>query len=152
MKGYGSHIVNSSHNTLRKVVPAKERGRDHQRLRDSMSRVKATPAVWLTDEEMSHFVKQLNATPRDAREEYARFIRDVKSARDRYVKCIDAELAKDDLSEFAEVSLLYAFLEAGDSIGGPQTLTKLTFLRIFKEFILDADGAILPDLAGNHRR
>jgi len=117
-----------------------------------MSRVKATPVVWLTDEEMSHFVKQLNAIPRDAREEYARFIRDVKSARDRYVKCIDAELAKGDLSVFAEESLLYAFLEAGDSIGGPQTLTKLAFLQIFKEFILDADGAILPELAGNHRR
>jgi len=145
MDGYESSVLNSEQNTKRKRMFPEDRKRDHQQLRDSTSRLEPVPVVWVTDEEMNSFVKQINCTPREALTAYMKFIQGIKSERDMYAKCIDTELAKGDLSEFAKESLLYTFLEPGNSISGPRTFTKFEFLKFFKEFLLNDDIVILPD-------
>jgi hypothetical protein len=77
---------------------------------------------------------------------YKRLIRDIKSEKERYLNCIDAELAKGDLSEYAEDGMLYKLLEPGMSvIGPPWRFTKLDFLKVFKEFVINDNKEVLPD-------
>jgi hypothetical protein len=100
----------------------------------------------LSEEEMNGYIEQLNCTPEKALQEYKDFIRTIKSEKEIYLKCIDAELAKGDLSEYAnEMMPLYNFLSPGSSLLPlPLSITKLNFLNVFKEFILNGNEEVLP--------
>ncbi|MDR1119413.1 MAG: hypothetical protein LBM08_00670 [Dysgonamonadaceae bacterium] len=101
---------------------------------------------WMSEEEMDSYVEQLNCTPAKAHKEYRELIRDIKSEKELYLKYIDAELAKGDLSEYAKDGMLYNFLEPGMSVMGlPWKFTKLDFLKIFKEFVINDNEEVLPD-------
>ncbi|MDR1169479.1 MAG: hypothetical protein LBK97_01430 [Prevotellaceae bacterium] len=96
---------------------------------------------------MDSYIEQINCTPEEALKEYLCFIQDIKLEKEIYLKCIDTELAKGDLSEYARKFIsLYKFLEPGMSvIGPPWKFTKLDLLKVFKEFILNDNEEVLPD-------
>ncbi|MPM90953.1 hypothetical protein SDC9_138076 [bioreactor metagenome] len=111
---------------------------------DSISRVKSLTSV-MSEEEVNRYIEQLNYTPQDAYKEYRDFIQNIKHEKEAYLKCIDAELAKGDTSEYKkEWMLFYIFRKPGGSIMAPD-ITKLDFLKVFKEFILNDDLEVLPD-------
>jgi hypothetical protein len=116
---------------------------------DSISGVNSGKLVkveWISEEEMNRYIEQLNCTPEQAMHEYTYHIRDIKSKKEIYLKCIDAELAKGDLSKYAKARMLYKFLEPGMSlIDPPQKFTKLDFLKVFKEFIFNNNEDVLPE-------
>jgi hypothetical protein len=100
----------------------------------------------ISEEEMNKYIKRLNCTPEKALEEYRDVIQKIKSEKDSYLKRIDAELAKGDLSEYAKGYILpYAFSPPGQSVIGLPYLTRLDFLKVFKEFILDKNEEVLPE-------
>jgi hypothetical protein len=107
----------------------------------------AVPVKSISKEELNRYIEQLNCTPEQALNEYKRLIRDIKSQKELYLNCIDAELTKGDLSEYAKVGMKrYKFLEPGMSVMGlPRKFTKLDFLKVFKEFILNDNEEVLPD-------
>jgi hypothetical protein len=107
----------------------------------------AVPVKYISKEEMDSYIEQINCTPEEALKKYRELIRDIKSEKELYLKCIDAELAKGDLSEYAKKIINpYKFLEPGMSIIDPLwNFTKLDLLKIFKEFILNDNEEILPD-------
>jgi hypothetical protein len=97
-----------------------------------------------SEEEMDRYIEQLNCTPGNAMQEYRDLIQHIKSEKERYLKCLDAELAKGDLSEYAKVSV-YEFLPPGSSIMPlPSSITKINFLKVFKEFIFNDNEEVLP--------
>jgi hypothetical protein len=101
---------------------------------------------WMSEEEMDQYIEQLNCTPQEAIKEYLDIIRGIKLEKELYLQCIDAELVKGDLSEYAKVGMLYKFLEPGMSvIGPPWKFTKLDFLKVFKEFVINDNEEVLPD-------
>jgi hypothetical protein len=101
---------------------------------------------WMSEEEMDQYMEQLNCTPKEALKEYLDFIQDIKLEKAFYLKCIDTELAKGDLSEYAKSGMLYKFLEPGMSVMGlPRKFTKLDFLKVFKEFVINDNEEILPE-------
>jgi hypothetical protein len=107
---------------------------------------KLVEVEWMSEAEIDGYIEELHCTPKEAHKEYRDLIRDIKLEKEIYMKCIDAELAKDDLSEYAKAGMLYKFLEPGWSLMGlPRNFTKLGFLKIFKEFILNDDDEVLPD-------
>jgi hypothetical protein len=117
---------------------------------DSISNVNPKELVkveWMSEEEMNSYIEQLNCTPEQALNEYKDFIRNIKSEKELYLKCIDAEVAKGDLSEYAEdFTVFYSFLPPGWSLTPPPSrLSKLDFLKVFKEFILNDNEEVLPD-------
>jgi hypothetical protein len=101
----------------------------------------------ISEEEMNRYIEQLNCTPEKAHKEYRDLIRDIKFEKELYLKCINAALAKGDLSEYAKDTMtLYSFLPPGQSlIPRPKNLTKLDFLKVFKEFILNDNEEVLPE-------
>jgi hypothetical protein len=115
---------------------------------DSISKVEPGELVeveWMSEEEMNSYMEQLNCTPKEAHKEYRDLIRDIKQEKELYLKCIDAELAKGDLSEYAKDGMQYNFLEPGMSVMGlPWQFTKLDFLKIFKEFVINDNEEVLP--------
>jgi hypothetical protein len=95
---------------------------------------------------MDSYIEELNCTPKEALKEYLDFIQDIKLEKELYLQCIDVELAKGDLSGYAKDGMLYNFLEPGMSvIGPPWKFTKLDFLKIFKEFVINDNEEVLPD-------
>jgi hypothetical protein len=102
---------------------------------------------WMSKEEMDRYIERLNCTPEQALNEYKRLIRNIKFEKEIYVKCIDAELAKGDLSEYAKEFISpYDFLPPGWSlIPPPARLSKSDFLKVFKEFILNSNESVLPE-------
>jgi hypothetical protein len=99
----------------------------------------------LSDEEMDSYLEQLNCTPQQALNEYTDFIRHIQSEKETCLKCIEAELAKGDLSEYAYPPvLLYDFIPPGWSLMTP-VIRRLDFLKIFKEFIFNRDEEVLPE-------
>lgn len=122
-----------------------KRSRYFEQWEGSQSELKPVPVEPMSDEEMTRYVEQINCTPQEALEEYLNLIREIKSKREMYLKCIDLALA-DDLSDLATAGMLYTFIEPGNSISGlPWKFTKLDFLKVFKEFVLNDDVEILPD-------
>ena len=72
-------------------------------------------------------------------------IKTIKSKKEAYLKCIDVELAKNKLSEYADRKMdTYSFAPFESSLL-PIVLTKLDYLKVFKEFILDNNEEILPE-------
>jgi hypothetical protein len=139
-----SDFLNRSFGIIREIPPYPKKQND------SISGVNPEGRVeveWMSQEEMDGYVEYLNCTPKEAREEYRDFIRQIKSEKEIYAKCLDAELAKGDSSEYAKIgSGLYGFLPPGSSIlPPPSKMTKLDFLKVFKEFIFNDDEEVLPE-------
>jgi len=101
---------------------------------------------WLSDEELNRYIEQLNCTPEEALREYRVLIQNIKNEMEVYLNCIDTELGKGDLSEFAKDGMIYNFIAPGMSIIGlPWNFTKLDFLKVFKEFVINDNEEVLPD-------
>jgi hypothetical protein len=115
--------------------------------KDSISGAKPgeiVKAEFMSREEMNRYFEQLNYTPEEAYRDYSDFIRKIKLEKEIYVKCIEAELAKGDVSEYAKGKMGYFFWDPGSSLI-PREITKLDFLKIFKEFIFNDDEEVFPD-------
>jgi hypothetical protein len=100
-----------------------------------------------SEEEMNGYIEKLNCTPEKASKEYRYLIQNIKSKKELYLKCLDAELAKGDLSGYSKFSILpYNFIPPGWSLTGfPASVTKLDFLKVFKEFIFNDNEEVLPE-------
>ena len=104
---------------------------------------------FMSKEEMNGYLEQLNYTPEEAYKDYKDFIQIIKLEREVYLKCIDAELAKGDASEYVKDKIYYYdFLDPRHPLGPhpADIITKLEFLKVFKEFILMDDDGYLPNL------
>ncbi len=98
-----------------------------------------------SEDQMNIFLKQISYTPEKAFKEYQDYVRDIKLEKDKYLKCIDAELAKGDLSEYAKKYMVYTYISpTKPMLGLPYSLTKLDFLKVFKEFVFNIDNEVLP--------
>jgi hypothetical protein len=123
---------------------------ESKKQQDSISKVnpgELVEAEWMSEKEMDRYIEQLNCTPEQALNEYKLLIRNIKFGKEIYLKCIDAELAKGDLSEYSkEFISLYDFLPPGWSLTPlPAKLSKSDFLKVFKEFVLNDNDEVLPD-------
>ena len=120
---------------------------EFKRENDSLVRTGGLPVERISEEDMYQYLKQLNCTPGEALKEYRDFIRNIKAEKEIYLKCIDAELAKGDLSEDANRVRAYNFHPPWSSIlAPPPYITNSGFLKVFKEFILNDDNYItLPE-------
>ncbi len=117
-----------------------------EQLKDSIPSVKPKELIkieYMSEEEVNKYIEQLNYTPEEAYREYSNFIRNIKFEKETYLKCIDTELAKDEVSEYAKGILRYEFRSPSPSLI-PPLITKLNFLKIFKEFILNDGELVLP--------
>jgi hypothetical protein len=101
-------------------------------------------AEFVSKEEMNRYLEQLNYTPEEAYKDYSDYIRKIKLEKEIYLKCIDAELAKSDVSEYAKGEMEYFIKDPRSSLIGP-FITQLDFLKIFKEFVLNGNEEVLPD-------
>jgi hypothetical protein len=101
---------------------------------------KGTTAVKIS---ITEFVKQLNYPPSRAWQEYRDFIQHLKSEKELCLKCIDAELAKGDLSKYVNKKMSYYYRFPGSSLLG-LFVAKLDYLKVFKEFILIDNEEVLP--------
>jgi hypothetical protein len=101
-------------------------------------------AELMSKEEVDRYLEQLNYTPEEAYRDYSNFIRKIKLEKELYLKCIEAELAKGDVSEYAKSKMSYFHIPPRSSLIPPE-ITKLDFLKIFKEFVLNKNEEILPD-------
>ena len=120
--------------------------------KDSVPEISSGESVIVTverisDEEMDSYIEQLNCTPEQALHEYKKLIRTIKAEKAAYLKCIDVEIAKGDLSKYAKDFITpYGFMPAGWSLmPRPEQLSKLDFLKVFKEFILKNNENVLPE-------
>jgi hypothetical protein len=129
------------------AVNVKQSGEFTVPFRGDLKPEDAIPVKYISKEEMDSYIEQINCTPEEALKEYIDFIQDIKLEKEIYLKCIDAELVKGDLSEYAKKFISpYKFLEPGMSVMGPPwKFTKLDFLKVFKEFILNDNERVLPD-------
>jgi hypothetical protein len=102
---------------------------------------------WMSKEEMDIYIEQLNCPPEKAFKEYRDLIQYIKSKKELYLKCLDAEIAKGNLSGYSKFSISpYNFIPPGWSLTGfPASVTKLDFLKVFKEFIFNDNEEVLPD-------
>jgi hypothetical protein len=104
------------------------------------------PVTRLSEEEVDKYIEQLNCTPEQALHEYLDFIWKMKSEKQMYLNCLEAELAKGDSSEYAKVRTSYHFHPVEVSVLPPPTsLSKLDCLKVFKEFIFNDNKEVLPD-------
>jgi hypothetical protein len=103
----------------------------------------------MSQEEINKYIKRINCTPEEALKEYKDLIRNIKSEKEIYLKCLETELIKDDLSEYAGDNnfLSYNFLPPAqeETVFLLSKITKSEFLKIFKEFIFDCDEEVLPE-------
>ena len=111
-------------------------------IKDSFG-VKSVTVKCLSKEEVKRYIDYL-LMPEEVYEEYRDLIQHIKSGKEIYLKCIDAELAKGDLSGYAAP---YSFTNPMSSLLPPlSSLTKLNFLKLFKEFIFNNNEEVLPDV------
>jgi hypothetical protein len=121
-----------------------------EKQKDSISRANSVGIATgerISKKELDSYIEQLNCTQEQAFEEYRNLIRDIKSEKEIYLKCIDAELAKGDSSEYAEKPILglYSFhIPWSSLISPPGVIRKLNFLKVFKEFVLNDNEEVLP--------
>ena len=96
-------------------------------------------------EEVKKYIKQLNCTPDEAFRKYGGLIEKIKSEKEKYLRCLNAEFAKGDLSVYQDKHLGgYNYLPPEES-NGLVSVTKLNFLKIFKEYIFNQDEEVLPE-------
>ena len=101
----------------------------------------------ISKEDINKYLEQLNYTPDKALKDYKDFIQLIQLEKEDYMNCIDSELAKGEASEYAKDKIYnYDFRPPGSSLLPFQTeiITKLNFLKIFKEFILIKEEEVLP--------
>jgi hypothetical protein len=100
----------------------------------------------MSEEEIDKLIEQMNCTPEQAFKEYMDYILNIKSKKEIYLKCIDAEFAKGDSSEYAKENISpYSFLPPMQSVMHlPVSITKLDFLKVFKEFVFNDNEDVLP--------
>ena len=104
--------------------------------------IKTTTVMLPSKEEVKKYIDHL-FTPEEALEEYRTLIQHIKPEKEIYLKCIDAELAKGELSGYTAP---YSFKNPISSLLPPLvSLTKLNFLKLFKEFIFNNNEDVLPD-------
>ena len=106
---------------------------------DTISEVKHGKLMnveWMSKEEINRYIERLNCTPEEAYKEYKVFLRNIQLEKDMYLRCIDIELAKGGESEYAKDEIFYSFGHPWSSLL-PPIITKLDFLKVFKEFVLD---------------
>ncbi|RNC64927.1 hypothetical protein D7D25_09970 [Proteiniphilum sp. X52] len=99
---------------------------------------------WMSKEEMDLYIERLNCTPDDAYKEYEVFLQNIQLEKEMYLKCIDMELVKGDESEYAKDEIFYSFKHPWTSLLPPK-ITKLDFLKVFKEYILIDEKREMPD-------
>ena len=96
--------------------------------------------------EVNDFVKQLKHPTAEAWKiyrsilwrQYTDLIEDIKSDKETYLQCIDAEFAKGESSEYSGKVAPYDFRSPTSSLmGNPPYLAKLDYLEVFKEFVLN---------------
>jgi len=141
IKGFSMDSSEEMLNLLK--TSQEERDKYFEQKRDSISRSERAPLKWMSEEEMNRFVELLNCTPKEALKEYENFIQNIKLEKEIYLKCIDAEIAKGDLSEYANNDMIYGYLPFMQSF--IPIMTPLNYLKVFKEFILKDDEDVLPD-------
>ena len=100
---------------------------------------------YMSEEEVNKYIERLNYTPGEAYRIYYHSIRNIKLEKELYLKCIDMELAKDFDSDYTKDMLRYEVIQAPPSLSHLPIISKFHFLKLFKEFILIDDEAILPD-------
>ncbi|MCL2598235.1 MAG: hypothetical protein FWD66_11430 [Paludibacter sp.] len=106
------------------------------------SGVKTATVKCMSKEEVKSYIDHL-FTPEEVYKEYRDLIQHIKSEKEIYLKCIDTALAKGDLSGYARP---YSFTDPMSSLLPPLvSLTKLDYLKIFKEFIFNNNEDVLPD-------
>jgi hypothetical protein len=129
---------------------------DIEEQKDSISNVKSgenselielVPVKPVSEEEMDRYIERLNCTPKQALHDSLDFIQNIKSEKQIYLKCIDEELSKGDSSKYVKDFITpYGFIPPGWSLmPHPASLSKLDFLKVFKEFILNDDEKVLPE-------
>jgi hypothetical protein len=102
----------------------------------------------MSDEEKNRYLEQINCTPEKIFEEHTYLIKNIKAEKEKYLKCIDAELAKGESSQYAKDNITpYYFLSPPmqSVLSLPGNITKLDFLKVFKEFVLNDDEKSLPE-------
>ena len=113
----------------------------YEAIKDSYG-VKTETVKCMSKEEVKSYINHL-FTPEEVYKEYIDLIQHIKSEKDIYMMCIDAELAKDDLSGYAGS---YSFNNPMSSLLPPLAiLRKSDYLKIFKEFIFNNNEDVLPD-------
>jgi len=115
------------------------------RLPISVDPEKMEKVEWISKEEMNRYLEQLNYTPEEALIDYSDFIQNIKLEKERYLKCIDEVIAKRSASKkYTKKQISYYFKPPHESLL-PPSMTKLDFLKVFKEFIIKNDEGVLPD-------
>ena len=133
-------FLNNSFQLIRGIPYFKEQ-------KDSISGVSSGELVkveFMSKEEMSQYIEQLNCTPEEASNEYEDFVRNIQFEKDMYLRCIDIELTKGGESEYAKDEIFYSFGHPWSSLLPPM-ITKLDFLKVFKEFVLNDNKGGMPD-------
>ena len=98
---------------------------------------------YMPEEAVNEYIKQLDCTPGEAYRVYYNSIRNIKLKKELYLRFIDIELAKSYYdSEYAKETIQYC---APSSSFPLPVLTKLDFLKVFKEFIFYDAEVVLPD-------
>lgn len=117
--------------------------------KDSISTVeygKLIEIEYMSEEEVNKYIERLNYTPGEAYRIYYHSIRNIKLEKELYLKCIDMELAKNSDSEYTKEMLRYeVVIKAPRSPSHLPIISKFHFLKLFKEFILNDDEAVLPN-------
>ena len=99
--------------------------------------------------DVEDFAKKLNYSWSQAWQEYEDLIKNIKSDKEVCLKCIDAELAKGESSEYANRTVIpYNYRNSKSRwllyLGKPLFLTKSDYLKVFKEFIFNENKEVLP--------
>lgn len=105
-----------------------------------------TQIKYMSEDEVNKYIEQLNYTPGEAYRSYYDYIRNIKLEKELYLRCIDMELEKKFDSEYMKEMLRYeVVIKAPLSPSHLPIISKFHFLKLFKEFILNDDEAILPN-------
>ncbi len=100
---------------------------------------------YMSEEAVDEYLKRLDCTPGEAYRNYYHFIRRIKLEREAYLKCIDEELAKNLDSTYRNETLRYDVFQGPPLLAEFPVMSKFHFLKLFKEFVLIDDEAVLPD-------
>ena len=79
-----------------------------------------------------------------AGQEYRAFIKNIKSNKEICLKCIDAEIAKGELSDYATNKRVYYDYHPPQSSILLPGFAQLDYLKLFKEFIFNNNNESLP--------
>ncbi len=106
------------------------------------------PVKSLSTEELNEIIQKLECPPGKALGEYKNLIQKIKSQKEFYSKCLDEEIAKGDSSIYAKKQMSFYHIKNPMSsyIASIQRMNKLDYLKVFREFIINEDEEVLPDV------